>query len=145
MKTEKKLDIKVLLVEDNPVFVLMAQIKLRQLGIEAVHCEENGLSAMNYLQKNTPDIIFLDINMPTMDGFEFLNANKKYKLCPKTPIVMLTSSARSCDRERAMQYESVVDFLEKPLTYSKLENLLVKLSWKNKVKKIELLLKTLKR
>ncbi len=131
MIKQTKLDLNVLLVEDDPISILLARVRLKQMGVEAVMSVENGLSALNYLEVNTPDLIFLDINMPTMDGFEFLNANQKYNLCPSTPIVMLTSSARSCHRERAMEYVSVIDYLEKPLTHSKIERVLVKLSLKN--------------
>lgn len=123
----------VLLIDDDPISNLLAQIKLRQLGIKSVTSVENGLRALNHLQSKKPDLILLDINMPTMDGFEFLNANEKYNLCPETPIVMLTSSVRSRDRNRALQYLSVIEYIEKPLTTLKIERVLVKLSLKDRV------------
>ncbi|NNE76275.1 MAG: response regulator [Pricia sp.] len=128
MTTQSKRNLKVLLVEDDPIFVLLAQIKLKQLGIEAVLSVENGLCALNYLQVNTPDLIFLDINMPTMDGFEFLNAIEHYDMCPATPIVMLTSAGSTRDRQWAMHYRNVIDYIEKPLTIPKIEALLGKLN-----------------
>ncbi|MEP5727800.1 MAG: response regulator [Sulfitobacter sp.] len=80
--------------------------------------------ALEFLQdpgKPKPDLILLDINMPRMNGFEFLEAatNKLgVDLCPV--IVMLTTSLNPKDEERAKGFEIVRDFLNKPLTKKQL-------------------------
>ncbi|MFC6639072.1 response regulator [Sulfitobacter sp. JBTF-M27] len=77
--------------------------------------------ALDYLKSNPDqavDAIFLDINMPRMDGFEFLEAATA-ALGPsfaKVCIVMLTTSLDPYDHERAAAFEVVKDFINKPLT-----------------------------
>ena len=71
-----------------------------------------------------PDLILLDINMPRMDGFEFLaEATERFgvDLCPI--IVMLTTSLNPRDEKRAKSFEIVRDFLNKPLTPHQLQAL----------------------
>lgn len=84
--------------------------------------------ALDYLKQHPDDpidLILLDINMPRMNGFEFLDAAAR-ELRPnfaKVCIVMLTTSLDPLDRERAAQYEIVRDFLNKPLTLDDLSRL----------------------
>jgi CheY-like chemotaxis protein len=72
-----------------------------------------------------PEVIFLDINMPIMDGFQF--AEEFQKTCPKIyekiRIVFLTSSLNPVDQKRAMQVRGVYSFLNKPLSKDHLEKL----------------------
>ncbi|MFN5319115.1 MAG: response regulator [Bacteroidia bacterium] len=72
-----------------------------------------------------PEVIFLDINMPIMDGFQF--AEEFQKTCPKiyekVRIVFLTSSLSPVDQKRAMQVKGVYSFLNKPLSKDHLAKL----------------------
>lgn len=85
--------------------------------------------ALDYLRENVdrpeniPQIIFLDINMPGMNGFEFLEeASKLSVVIAKTCcIVMLTSSMNPDDRQRAINSPIVKDFINKPLNRAKLD------------------------
>ncbi|MBV7269234.1 response regulator [Winogradskyella luteola] len=87
-----------------------------------IRITSDGLEALNYLndekaQNIKPDIIFLDINMPKMDGFEFL---EEYAKLPKLMrkdiiIVLLTTSNWSKDRVKATETKLVYDYIEKPL------------------------------
>ena len=69
-------------------------------------------------EENIPDIIFLDINMPLMNGFEFLIEFDKLSqaIKNKTKIVILTSSLNHSDLNSAMENNFVLDYIEKPLT-----------------------------
>jgi len=126
-------DLHVLLIEDDPVSNFIAFSKLKKFGIDDVKAVENGLEAINYLKTRCPDIIFLDINMPIMDGFEFLERVKENGICNNTSIAILTSSIRPCDKERATAFIGVVDFLEKPLDPTKIDQVLVNLKKKKKL------------
>lgn len=125
-------NISILLVEDDPISNFISHTKLKQNGFEKVDIVENGQLAVSYLEKRIPHLIFLDINMPVMDGFEFLEYLKKSNRYSKTKIVMLTSSIRPCDREYSKEFKNVIDFLEKPLNKFKIEYVLDKLSMKDK-------------
>ncbi|WP_276374048.1 response regulator [Chryseolinea sp. H1M3-3] len=83
----------------------------------------NWLKTINIDQ--APDIIFLDLNMPEVDGFSFL---KNFKELPdsirsKTKIVVLTSSNSAKDRSQAFTYPNVIQFITKPLKQSDIEDL----------------------
>jgi two-component system, NarL family, nitrate/nitrite response regulator NarL len=72
-----------------------------------------------------PDIIFLDLNMPEIDGFSFLKNFKELpeKIKLKSKIVVLTSSNSSKDREQAFSFKNVIQFITKPLKQTDIEEL----------------------
>lgn len=72
-----------------------------------------------------PDIIFLDLNMPNVDGFGFLEGFKNLpkKVQDKSRIVVLTSSNSQKDREQVFSYRNVIQFVTKPLKQSDIEDL----------------------
>jgi CheY-like chemotaxis protein len=97
-----------------------------------IRVSESGPQALKEIKEclekdqNCPDVIFLDVEMPEMDGFEFLDkllALNKNNL----PIVLLTSSVHSRNQEKACMYK-VKALIEKPLTEEKIERLLLQLS-----------------
>ncbi|MFT6516624.1 MAG: CheY-like chemotaxis protein [Candidatus Azotimanducaceae bacterium] len=82
----------------------------------------DGQEALEMLASDEcrPDLIFLDINMPRMNGHEFLEEYNK-KSNKQAVVVMLTTSEQEVDRERAMAYKCVKTYLIKPLDESQLE------------------------
>jgi CheY-like chemotaxis protein len=76
---------------------------------------------------NPPDIIFLDLNMPEIDGFSFLKNFLKLpdKIKLKSKIVVLTSSNNEKDREQAFSFNNVIQFITKPLKQTDIEELKV--------------------
>ncbi len=94
---------------------------------------QNGKDALNYfevilnnLNKNSiPEIIFLDLNMPVMDGWEFLDnfIKIKNKLEKTITLYIVSSSINPVDVERAKSINSVKDYLVKPVTMEDLESI----------------------
>lgn len=83
-----------------------------------------NLSVNKVLRKDhLPTYIFLDINMPILDGFQFIEEFEKMdpELVSAIRIVMLTSSINPSDIERSKQYRSVAGFIHKPLTEEAME------------------------
>ena len=70
-------------------------------------------AALSALEDERPDLIFLDLNMPEINGWNFLDALEKKK--DPTRVVIVTSSVSNLDKEKAQNYNQVVDFLIKPL------------------------------
>ncbi|CAM4378008.1 response regulator [Zobellia nedashkovskayae] len=94
----------------------------------------NGEEAINFIKENqdTPDalpnLILLDIDMPIMDGFQFLKAYREIEtdLSKKIAIYMVSSSVDPEDIERAKGYTAVIDYLSKPLKSEKLKAIIEK-------------------
>ncbi|MCF3638543.1 response regulator [Rhizobium sp. TRM95111] len=76
----------------------------------------DGAEALDILRSGMPDAIILDINMPVMNGFEFLDRYAAEFENHAPVVAMLTSSHLGKDRERAMRYSFVKSYFEKPLT-----------------------------
>jgi signal transduction histidine kinase/CheY-like chemotaxis protein len=124
-KLQLKQQTKALVVEDNLINQRLIQILLQEYDIEVVTAV-NGLEALEMVKKNHFDIVFMDIDMPEMNG---IVATKEIKnmLTPseKMPIVALTAMAMEGDREMLLD-EGLDDYLSKPLTREKLESILDK-------------------
>ncbi len=109
----------VLIVDDSETeqFLYKYLIEAFQPETEILSAYD-GLEAMELLEglEKKPDCIFLDINMPRMNGFEFLEAYSEKYGHEHIILTMLTSSTQAKDKEKAMAYECVTDFFLKPLT-----------------------------
>jgi CheY-like chemotaxis protein len=117
------------LIEDNPidVFINTKVIEQAELG-ETISSFPSARPALDYLkdseEKNLelPELIILDIRMPDMDGFEFLEAFAQFSdvVTQSVKIMMLSSSIDLEDELKARSFASVIDFICKPLTKDKL-------------------------
>ncbi|WP_139925495.1 response regulator [Hymenobacter sp. DG01] len=123
----------ILLIDDDKTTNFLNELMLRKLDVaDRLLVALNGREALEMLQEHCaavspscPVLIFLDINMPVMNGFEFLDS---YSQLPwvkhrATVIVMLTTSLHSRDLHRAQQLP-VAGFVSKPLTAEKVETIL---------------------
>lgn len=112
----------ILLIDDDSVtnFVNSKIIKKQNI-FESVVVKNSGNAALKYLyETNIPTIILLDINMPVMNGFDFLDEYYKYGFnANETTVIMLTSSVLESDKAKALKYNRVHSFLTKPLTVEK--------------------------
>jgi CheY-like chemotaxis protein len=118
-----------LLVDDNDVDLFIQKRFIEIAGFaKNIKAYNSPNQAITYLQESespTPQIIFLDLNMPDMDGFGFL---EKFLQLPKAiqemaKVVILTSSSNQSDKKRAEGYSSVTNFLSKPLSLEALSSL----------------------
>ena len=125
--------VSVLLVDDDEInnFISIKLIKKALLNTEIMACL-NGRFAIEQLteiqQKDPaelPDYILLDINMPIMNGWEFLDEYKRLNLDPlgKSKIYIISSSVFSNDINKARSYPLVKDFISKPLNVEKIKEL----------------------
>lgn len=100
-------------------FLVETYINAQEALEHCLRCAEANLNQFPYL-------IFLDINMPVMDGWEFLNEFEKIPLPIKKncKVYMLTSSIDAEDIDKSKTYNSVAEFISKPLTKSKFDTLI---------------------
>lgn len=86
---------------------------------------EEALEKLGGRAQNIPDVIFLDLNMPNIDGFGFLEGFQElpHEIRGKSKIVVLTSSNSQKDRAQAFSYHNVIQFVTKPLKKADLDDL----------------------
>jgi len=122
----------VILIDDDEINNFLSYRLIKKLGVaDHIYIFHNGLEAINYMQqlaydsKICPELILLDINMPVMDGYEFLKAfhNLTFKNKEAIKIITVTTSNRHEDFER-MQKLGVECIFSKPLCKQKLEEII---------------------
>jgi CheY-like chemotaxis protein len=118
----------ILLVDDDQINNFINKRIIKKLNVaDQVNIALNGEEALHYILTycdqtgNCPELIFLDINMPVMNGFEFLNEFNNLPLKNKNnvKIIVLTTSSNPGDLQKLEQY-SIKGFLNKPLTEKKI-------------------------
>ncbi len=123
---------RILLVDDDPITNLINKKIITLNTPYTVEAFTNANEALDQCKnclalasEQFPDAIFLDINMPIMDGWEFLDQFEKIPFATrsKCSVLLLTSSIDSEDIEKSKTYKSVCDFISKPLTINKIEML----------------------
>jgi CheY-like chemotaxis protein len=125
---------KVMIIDDDDIsrFIAEKMIKKIDFADEVVECA-TAIEGLNYLNTNPldlPEIIFLDINMPVLNGFEFLDQFEKLNSTVKEHcvIIMLSSSVDPDDIKRANANKCVRSFLSKPLTLVNLKGISIAFS-----------------
>jgi CheY-like chemotaxis protein len=123
----------IMLVDDDPNDNYFHQREIKKVITDITIIEKSsGLDALDYLQSNRrnsemlPDLIFLDINMPAIDGWEFLEAYDKLdqEIKKGVIIIMLSTSGNPDDILKATKYSSVSDYITKPLTKEIMESII---------------------
>lgn len=136
---KKKLDCVLLIDDEASNFLNLRTIQRAELA-EHIETTLNGEEAIDYLTNSgkyertggdvypQPSLIFLDINMPVMDGWEFLQAyqNLQDNQKGKIVIVMLTTSFNPADMTKSLTYKEVSGYKNKPLSSEILDEIMVK-------------------
>ncbi len=131
-----------LLIDDEPWTNLFHQKLIQKMGYSnACYVAEHGKKAIDYLTKCIdfawldksyiwPNIILLDLNMPLMDGWEFLSEYEKFPLeyRNKTKVVLLTSSPDPDDLEKTKEKSFIFKYLKKPINLEVFSQLLANIS-----------------
>ena len=109
------LNLNILMAEDNPVNVLVTESLLEDLGC-TVTVAENGLAAADAAAEQSFDLIFMDCQMPIMDGYEATRQIRAMEDgASRTPIIAVTANAFAEDRDACFE-AGMTDFLAKPVT-----------------------------
>lgn len=109
----------IILVDDQPIANFITKKLLEIEGYkENVNDYNDASMAFEFAKSKSEAIIFLDLNMPTMSGWDFLDEMKKIGLSHKT--IILSSSTSELDIEKAKQYPCVIEYVVKPLNKIKL-------------------------
>ncbi len=113
---------KALVVDDSLTIRIYHSSLLRNFGYE-VDTAENGLEALEMAMKKKYDLILSDINMPVMDGFEFVRKLRKLDEYKLTPVVFITTLNSEEDRRRALMSGGTL-YIVKPINLEVLEKIL---------------------
>ena len=105
--------IKILVVDDEEDFSFFLSKNLERLDCYKVVSAKNGKAGIKLAKSNKPDLIFLDIMMPGINGFEVLEELKKDKETLSIPVVMLTGKCEEENKEKAASLKSA-DYIVKP-------------------------------
>ncbi|MEG9328289.1 response regulator [Salinimicrobium catena] len=118
----------ILIAEDDQVVARIQKFLLEKaVSLSPVMCK-NGREAFEFLQVNSEEsdkiLVLLDLNMPEMNGWDFLEACKESSFAEKVHVVVLTSSLFWEDEEKAASYEQVIGYYTKPITPGMLQEIL---------------------
>lgn len=132
----------VCIIDDDEVykFFIKRVLRIKKLA-DNIMSFSDGEEAYNFIQKNKenpeklPDLIFLDINMPIMDGFQFMEEYTKIhpEIKKKITIYMVTSSIDPIDLEHSKKYHEITDFIIKPVKADVLKRIIDSLNETNKL------------
>lgn len=124
---------KTCIIDDDMIYLFGMRILMKEIGFsEEVLEYSNAEDAMDALNRNIengeslPSIIFLDLNMPIMDGWDFLDEFEQWPeaVRKKSKVYIISSSINPADQQRSREYDAVHGFLVKPLKEDTLKEIL---------------------
>lgn len=127
---EKNVEMKlnVVITDDDESVLFLHSIIIKDNNFSddpATFC--NGKKTLEYLAENAErgeaHLILLDLNMPVMDGWEFLEALDEFDFPVPVYVVIVTSSIDAADREKARSFPHIIDYVEKPISRKVIERL----------------------
>ena len=112
--------LKVIIIDDDDIMVFLQRKLFQRCGLAKDPISfKAATGAIEFLKKeeiNQHFLILLDINMPGMNGWQFLDILKEMKISKNVFVIMVTSSIDCYDKEKAGTYSNVIDFMEKPVS-----------------------------
>lgn len=124
---DNKINLLVIDDDDINIFIIKKIVEKTGYNVNMVS-KANGLLAIDYLKATLdkddfPHLILIDINMPVLNGWEFLDAYEELNITPRVDMYMLSSSVYENDIEKAKTYAKVKGFISKPLSIERLVEL----------------------
>ncbi|WP_343533684.1 response regulator [Pedobacter sp.] len=123
--------INLLVIDDDDINIFIISKIVEKTGYDVEICaKHNGQLAIDYIkdlvdsQQALPQLVLIDINMPILNGWEFIEAFEALDLKATNDMYMLSSSVYENDIEKAKSYKSVKGFISKPLSIDRLKELL---------------------
>ncbi len=107
-------DVRILCADDNAMNLELMRGNLARMGA-LVETARNGAEALEMIRRRRYDLVFLDHMMPVMDGMRTMEQIRRERLCPDTPVVVVTANALSGDREKYLA-AGFAEYLAKPLS-----------------------------
>lgn len=126
---DSKLNLLVIDDDDINIFIIKKIVEKTGFDIEMVS-RNNGQQALDYLNetiaqnKALPSLVLIDINMPVMNGWEFIEAYEELNIEQKVDMYILSSSVYENDIEKTKGYKTVRGFISKPLSMERLTELI---------------------
>lgn len=118
-----------LLIDDDAIVLYIHKVLVEESALETeVFTFEDGESALEHIYTNDKDddrgfLLLLDINMPAMDGWEFMEKLKKSRAYDRIVVSLITSSIDKSDAEKAKNYHIVKSFFVKPLSMENVDDI----------------------
>lgn len=124
-------NLNIFLVDDDHIYQFTAKKTLEAMGVGGhVSVFMDGQAAMNFIKAHLtepsalPDIIFLDINMPVMDGWQFVEEFQRLQFSKKVSLFMVSSSVDAADLKKSKEFTIISDYIIKPVGRERFEELL---------------------
>ncbi|MDF9797162.1 CheY-like chemotaxis protein [Catalinimonas alkaloidigena] len=123
----------VLIIDDDEISQMVLSVQLEKIvNTDDIIIKDDGAKALLFLdnilahQKEKPCLIFLDLNMPQVSGYDFIKIYEEVyaPLLPNAQLMILTSSVRKKDQEMAKHYHSVKGYYKKPLEEFQLKEIM---------------------
>jgi PAS domain S-box-containing protein len=128
--------LKIMIAEDNKINMLLLTTIIKNINIDTtIFSVFTGVEAVDQFNAINPDIIFMDIQMPAMNGFEATRAIRNFDLGKNIPIIAVTAGAEKDEKQKCME-AGMNDYISKPIAKGIIEATIIK--WVTRGKKYEL-------
>jgi CheY-like chemotaxis protein len=118
----------VVVVDDDEIILFLHRKIIQAVGLhKSPKTFNSAMKVLDFFESlsgdTEPILLFLDINMPVMDGWGLLDIIHKEDFDKKIEVVMVTSSVDQGDKDKAASYSKIIDFIEKPFSKGNMEEL----------------------